>query len=143
MPAQRSQEKETESINSLASEEEMHDDNDNPPIATQGKCAKGVLEDITKYPFLSLFKFPVVSKSTLHRLHFELSQVLKIKCDDVENVSHINNSNATRVMLPERESSSINEKRAQLIKKQCAQDQLQSSSNDRQFFQGHIFQPYL
>ena len=42
MPAQRSQEKEAESINSLASEEEMHDDNDNPLIATQGKCAKGV-----------------------------------------------------------------------------------------------------
>ena len=62
---------------------------------------KGVLKDVNKHSLLKLIKVTVGNKNVLHRLHFELSQVIKNKDNAIECVNHINNSKIMRVILSE------------------------------------------
>ena len=111
------QEKEVENSNSSVSEEETHNNNNNLPMIIQDVCTKGVLEDVTKHPLLNFFKVLVDNKIALHRIHFELSQVLKNKENAIKHANHIKNSKTMCMMLPKGESSRTNKKRAQPIKK--------------------------
>ena len=117
MHAKRNQEEEVDDSNVSLSEEEIDDNNNNQPITFQGTQMKGTLSDINKCPLLDLLKAPVNNIKSLHRFHFELSQVLKSNDNSMEHVNHINNSKISHMVLPTGNSSSSDKKRVKVIKK--------------------------
>ena len=89
---------------------------------------KGVVADITKHPFLRLFKVTLDNKSALNLLHVELSQVLKSKDNAFERANNVTNSKKTNAMFPKVKHSSTNKKRVQLIKN----IDIKSNNNDEE-----------